>query len=773
MPPPPGDHKIHIIGHRGTGPTSVLSGDGRTVPNHMAPENTIQAFRRAVEQGADGIEFDVIVTKDGVPVVVHDDELNRNVEGAARKGTEMGRVSEKTLQEVQQYNVGHGEKIPSLRETLNYITEANAARVAQGKKPLIVNIELKTKGTAEMAPIAEMVHEYIGGGKINNADVIFCSFDHPQLAALKTQNPEFQIAPSIKTATLYGKENILMPGFRVKPGSQYDAEGLKYLQDFHDKTPTVAMDAVLWDAANPLVKLSQKNGIALHLSTSDYREYGDAPIFTRINQMSRDVPIYFKADEPALAREQIFGIKQDFNKVSFATTKPMVNQTLSTVDRQMTLQMDLPFEKPVPYSEKILAQPSAHYPNDLDPPGGHPLPVKPDATMAQQVQQQQGKAAGGGTTNQSSGAHETSRPKIPPAVIAEAAVETVAIVATATKTQTPGNSRATAAVKAAGAPIGVAMGAKGMYDKLHDQNSNYHKDVAAGGTRQTMANVSLGADGATLVAGTVQSAHDITLAAKTLKTAGQTAEAAEGLTGALGVAGKVAGRVAIPLAIVAGAAETGTAIAAKDGHRAAQAVGGTVGGIAGGVGGGIVGGILGGMATGALAGSVVPGLGTAIGAGVGLIVGIGGALLGGWLGSKGADAAAGDWADKKLHEHDAPPPKSAAQVAKEQEMGQWQGKLDSYQKALQSNNETGIKDEKTKYEAYLNGLKAKGYIDEKTYTAYNGNSQRLYDGHEKALQDAKKATEKLHGTKLHHAEKAELHHGASHKHTGTTLAPQH
>lgn len=52
-----------IIGHRGA--------------SALAPENTLAAFRRAFEDGAEGIEFDVRLAKDGVPVVFHDDNLKR------------------------------------------------------------------------------------------------------------------------------------------------------------------------------------------------------------------------------------------------------------------------------------------------------------------------------------------------------------------------------------------------------------------------------------------------------------------------------------------------------------------------------------------------------------------------------------------------------------------------------------------------------------------------------------------------------------------------
>jgi glycerophosphoryl diester phosphodiesterase len=59
-----------------------------------APENTIAAFRIALEQGADGIELDVRATADGVPVVLHDSTLDRTTD-------RMGRIHELTLMEIE------------------------------------------------------------------------------------------------------------------------------------------------------------------------------------------------------------------------------------------------------------------------------------------------------------------------------------------------------------------------------------------------------------------------------------------------------------------------------------------------------------------------------------------------------------------------------------------------------------------------------------------------------------------------------------------------
>ena len=110
--------KVIVVAHRGKGPTSkftapteqlwvkcrdtgllldkvvpqkILESFNIRLPEYTPPENTIAAFRQGLEEGADGIELDIFLSKDGVPMVIHDDELNRNVSGARRKITELRR----------------------------------------------------------------------------------------------------------------------------------------------------------------------------------------------------------------------------------------------------------------------------------------------------------------------------------------------------------------------------------------------------------------------------------------------------------------------------------------------------------------------------------------------------------------------------------------------------------------------------------------------------------------------------------------------------------
>ena len=77
-----------------TGKTCIIAHRGGA---HDAPENTLGAFRKAKENGADGVEFDLEFSSDGVPILLHDDTVDRTTDG-------VGRVRSLTMQELLTLN---------------------------------------------------------------------------------------------------------------------------------------------------------------------------------------------------------------------------------------------------------------------------------------------------------------------------------------------------------------------------------------------------------------------------------------------------------------------------------------------------------------------------------------------------------------------------------------------------------------------------------------------------------------------------------------------
>jgi len=115
------------------------------------PENSILAFKKAVEAGADGVELDVWLTKDGKVVVIHDETIDRTSDMS-------GRQKDMTLEELKKADIGMGERIPTLEEVFEALPE-NA----------LINVELKDRDAVE--EVAKIVKE-------NNPDrVLISSFD--------------------------------------------------------------------------------------------------------------------------------------------------------------------------------------------------------------------------------------------------------------------------------------------------------------------------------------------------------------------------------------------------------------------------------------------------------------------------------------------------------------------------------------------------------------------------------------------------------------------
>ncbi len=128
-----------IIGHRGA--------------SMARPENTLAAFALAVEQGADGIELDVRLSKDGRLVLVHDDTLRR-LSGNPRK------VDELTAAELQQEDLGEGQTVALLEELLEMFGDGT-----------LYNVEIKDSGLRD-AGIVQRVAEQVEAFAVQSQTLI-------------------------------------------------------------------------------------------------------------------------------------------------------------------------------------------------------------------------------------------------------------------------------------------------------------------------------------------------------------------------------------------------------------------------------------------------------------------------------------------------------------------------------------------------------------------------------------------------------------------------
>jgi len=116
-----------------------------------APENTLAGIRAALRHKADAIEIDIQLTRDAVPVLLHDRTVDRTTDGA-------GRIAELSLRQARALDAGRGERIPTLREVLAAV--AGRALVVLEIKPS--GIEMETLAAVRRAKALEwcVVHSF-------------------------------------------------------------------------------------------------------------------------------------------------------------------------------------------------------------------------------------------------------------------------------------------------------------------------------------------------------------------------------------------------------------------------------------------------------------------------------------------------------------------------------------------------------------------------------------------------------------------------------------
>jgi glycerophosphoryl diester phosphodiesterase len=148
------------------------------------PENTLEAYRKAIELGVEMIECDVNVTRDGTLVMMHDPTLDRTTTGS-------GHVSAATWEEIQRIDAGGkfkpefaGARVPSTEETLLVYKEAG----------VLSCFEVKGANADESDRTAlGLVDLFV---KHNTLDTAFMSsYHHEALQLAKSKCPELLLAP--------------------------------------------------------------------------------------------------------------------------------------------------------------------------------------------------------------------------------------------------------------------------------------------------------------------------------------------------------------------------------------------------------------------------------------------------------------------------------------------------------------------------------------------------------------------------------------------------
>ena len=142
----PKKQKLPLLAHRGF--------------SAKYPENTLMAFRKAIQSGADGIECDLQKTKDQIFVILHDDTIDRTSNGK-------GRIEDLTWDEIKGFDFGQGETIPTLDALLTELPasawlnlEIKEGSVKKTDLPAIESL-LAKKRAPKLTMISSFDHDFL------------------------------------------------------------------------------------------------------------------------------------------------------------------------------------------------------------------------------------------------------------------------------------------------------------------------------------------------------------------------------------------------------------------------------------------------------------------------------------------------------------------------------------------------------------------------------------------------------------------------------------
>ncbi len=256
--------QIKIIGHRGMGPQTF---DGYT-------ENTLRSYNGAIRRGADGIEVDLHLTSDGVPMCLHSGDLPKKVliNPLTKGRPSIDCYTEKEIDTL--FRVGsNGSKIPSFLSFLEWASACNEKRSGSNLPPLLLNIELKDTNISLPSQVHETITNFVRKKNIPQFlnTIVFNSFNHEHLKEIKTLNPNYNTVPNFKTAFLFNPSDVGL-NFQVPAKTQYRRglfqDLLMVVKDLNANAIDIVIDDIRHCSHLNLFDFLQKNQLGLFTSTS-------------------------------------------------------------------------------------------------------------------------------------------------------------------------------------------------------------------------------------------------------------------------------------------------------------------------------------------------------------------------------------------------------------------------------------------------------------------------------------------------------------------------
>jgi len=280
---------IKVIGHRGYGPTHVHEVTRSDQAGDIPPENSLAAFRRALSLGADGLEFDVFLSRDGVPMVIHDRHLIRHITNPDRLPWRDAKIFDMTAADLHKLDIGGGERIPTLSEVFHLVSRKD--------RRLILNLDVKDEDA--VTPIRAVMEDIPFA---HGHDVLVSSYEWDILRRFRKADPRIRLIPALRTMMLFGPDNVEMPGF-VPTTDHYTADAKKLIFDLHREIGIFALDCNFTDVTPDIVTWAKELNVGLMISTGNDRtrlEDINPSILTLLREAgNKELPfVILKVDEP-------------------------------------------------------------------------------------------------------------------------------------------------------------------------------------------------------------------------------------------------------------------------------------------------------------------------------------------------------------------------------------------------------------------------------------------------------------------------------------------
>lgn len=325
---------VKVISHRG-------NSFAATQNNPHLHENVLYGFKHALRSGADGIELDIHLSKDGTPHVIHDNVLGNKVsqppfclrftdkEDPSHLLNYYGDSFIKNTLRVG--STGH--QIPTLIALLTMVAAHTQTQDEKIARP-IVNIELKDNDATLPDKVIAAIHQFKESSPLSAYldwdQIYFCSCNHEHLKRIALKEPHAHVVPVFTTVAFFATKNFDPKTFKVAEDAQYLPEAVTKILETAKQLRASNVDLIANDIKPPLLQALQKAGLGLFASVSYSRSTPEAVVeklvTTAMQIKEKGIPFVFKADEPLIFKQVLNARGQNLQEVMKAMASLIVQR---------------------------------------------------------------------------------------------------------------------------------------------------------------------------------------------------------------------------------------------------------------------------------------------------------------------------------------------------------------------------------------------------------------------------------------------------------------